>query len=123
MNRAPSSRQGFILLEVLMTLLILAVSFAVFMGAMAQVLRVSSRASHTMEAVSQYEALLFEVESGVRSDLAGYGGRGDLKEEYHYLITAEEQGDFSSYLKSRLFLKEGKELLDLELMVLKAPVQ
>jgi len=118
-----STRKGFILLEVLMTLLILAVSFAVFMGAMAQVLRVSSRASQAMDAVSQYEALLFEVESGVRPDLAGYGGRGDLKNNYHYRILAEERGDFGSFLRSHLFLKEGKESFELELMVLKTPIQ
>ena len=117
------SNKGFLLLEALMALLILAIAFAAFMGAMSQVLRVSYRANHTMDSVSQIEPLLFEIENGVRADLASYGGKGDLKDGYHYEIEAKEEGDLASYLKGRLSSKDGKGFLEMDILVLKAPVQ
>ena len=115
--------EGFLILEALMTLLILAVAFTAFMGAMAQALRVSVRANRTTDAVSQIEPLLFEIESGVRADLAGYGGRGDLKEGGRYRIEARSQGELGSVLKGRFSTNDDRAFLDLDVLVLKAPVQ
>ena len=123
MKKRIYSQGGFLLLEVLMALLVLAVTFAAFMGAMTQALRVSVRANHTMDAVSQLEPLLFEIESGVRADLASDGGKGDLKDGYHYEIEATGEGDLGSRLKGRFLSKDNKASLELDILVLKAPVQ
>ncbi len=114
---------GFLILEVLIVIMILAVAFVAFMGAMAQVVRVSSKSSHMTEAISRYEALLFEIESGLRPDLAGYGGQGNLGEDYHYQITTEKDREFGAFLKNRFSWKEGKEFLDLEVFASKAPAE
>ena len=107
----------------MIAILILAVAFAVFMSAMAQTLRVSVRAKNTAEALSRFDSLLFEIESGIRIDLASYGGRADLKDDYQYEIQAQQDGDFGSRINSRLLWKNDKELLNLDLLVLKVPIQ
>ena len=117
------SHKGFLILEVMIAILILAVAFAVFMSAMAQTLRVSVRAKNTAEALSRFDSLLFEIESGIRIDLASYGGRADLKDDYQYEIQAQQDGDFGSRINSRLLWKNDKELLNLDLLVLKVPIQ
>jgi competence protein ComGC len=122
MNRILTQK-GFLMVEVLIVVLILAVAFTAFMGAMAQSLRVSSKSSQTTDAISRFGAILFEMESGLRPDLAGYGGQGDLEGGYHYRIDAERDEELSSLLKSRLSWKEGKESLQLEVFVLQASAQ
>ena len=117
------SNKGFLLLEVLMALLILAIAFAAFMGAMSQVLRVSYRANHTMDSVSQIEPLLFEIESGVRADLASSGGKGELKDGSHYEIEVKEEGDLASHLTGSLSSRGEKGFLEMDILVLKAPIQ
>jgi hypothetical protein len=103
--------------------MILAVAFVAFMGAMAQVVRVFSKSSRLTDALARYEALFFEIESGLRPDLAGYGGRGVMEDQYHYQIKAEKGREFSAFLKGRLSWKGEKEFLDLEVLASKAPVQ
>ncbi len=110
-------------MEVLITLLMLAVVFTAFMGAIARAAQVSNKAARLTEALTQVDAFLFELESGMRSDLAGYGGRGQLDKGFVYRMDAQEKKDFGAYLKSRFSWKEGKEHLDLEFFVLRAPVQ
>ena len=111
------------MVEVLIVVMILAVAFVAFMGGIAQVLKVSSKSSQTMDAISHYESFLFEIESGLRPDLTGYDGHGDLEGNYHYQIETKMDKEFSAFLKSRLSWKEGKEFLDLEVLVPKAPAQ
>ena len=123
MRRRLFSQKGFLLLEGLMTLLILAITFAAFMGAMTQALRVSVRANHATDAVSQIEALLFEIESGLRADLASDGGKGDMKNDYHYEMDAKEEGELGIRLRGSFSSKDGKEAIRLDILVLKAPVQ
>ena len=114
---------GFLLVEVLMAILILAIAFVAFMGAMAQSMKVSYKSSQTTEAISRYEAFLFEIENGLRPDLAGYGGQGDLEGDYRYQIQAESGGEFGTLLKGRFSWKGGREFLEHEVFVSKAPAQ
>ena len=116
-------QSGFLLLEVLITLFILAITFTVFMGAMTQALRVSVKANRTTDAVSRFEPLLFEIESGVRADLASDGGKGELKNDYLYEIQANDVGSLGSELKGRFSSKDKKASLDLDVLVLKGPVE
>lgn len=116
-------KKGFLIVEVLIAILILAVVFVPLMAAMAQSARVASRSSQTTEAVSRYEALLFEVESGLRPDIAGYGGRGELDGQYRYEIDPVKSTEYGSFLKSRLSWKGGKEFLDVELLATKGVIQ
>ena len=116
-------RKGFLIVEVLIVIMILAVAFTAFLGGMAQVLKVSSKSSRMTDAISRYDSLLFEIENGLRPDLAGYGGHGELGEGYRYQIDSKAGREFSSLLKSRFSWKEGKEFLELELLASKAPTQ
>ena len=86
-------------------------------------LRISARSSRVSEAVSRYEPLLFELESGLRLDRVDYGGEGSLDQNYHYRIEVQKHDDFSSFLKSRLWWNEGKESLDLGVLVSRTPAQ
>ena len=116
-------QKGFLIVEVLIAVMVLAVAFVALMGAMAQAVKVSSRSSRVTEAISRYEPLLFEIESGLRPDIAGYGGHGEMEGKYRYKIEAEKNEELGSFLKSRLSWKEGKEFLDLEFFAQKAPAQ
>lgn len=118
-----SSKSGFLMVEVLITIMILAVAFTVFLGAMAQTLRVSSKSSQLTDAISAFEPLRFELESGLRPDLVFYGGEGNLKNGYNYRIEKNEAGEMDSLLRSRFSWKSGKEFFDLEGVVPQAGVQ
>ena len=120
--RRGNNERGFLMAEVLMAILILAVAFTAFMGAMAQAVRVSSKAGDMTDAISVFEPFLFEVENGLRPDLAGYGGRGALKDKYLYQFEAQTHDDTSSCLKGNFKWKEGKESLDIEVLVSPAAV-
>lgn len=116
------SRSGFLLVEVLLALLVLAVAFVAFLGAMAQALRVSSRSGRTMEAVSKMEELLFGIQNGLRPDLAGYGGEGLLGNDYRYHFKDLEVGETGVWLEGRLSWKD-RSLLEARLFVSKAAVE
>ena len=115
--------KGFLIVEVLIAIMILAVVFVAFMSAMARVLEVSSRAVRVTDSISRYEPFFFDIENGLRPDVAGYGGDGDLSEDCHYHIEAEGRREFAGLLKSRFSWKTGKEFLDLEIFVSKGPAQ
>ena len=116
-------RGGFLIVEVLIAIMVLAVAFVALLGAMAQAVKVSSKSSQMTDAISCYESFLFEIESGVRPDIAGYGGHGDLERKYHYQIESETNKEFSSLLKSRFSWKDGKESLDLQFLAQQAPAE
>jgi type II secretory pathway pseudopilin PulG len=118
--RSALSQEGFFLLEVLMAIMILAVAFVALMGVMAQAMQVSSRSARMTDAISQYESFLFNLETGTRLDLVGYGGHGKLGAEYYFETTAKDN-EFSSLLKNKILWKEGKEFLDIEFIAIKAP--
>ena len=111
------------MVEVLIVIMIVAIAFVLFLGAMAQAVKVSSKSAQLTDAISRYGALLFEIESGLRPDLTGYSGRGTLEADYHYQVDTEKDEEFDALLKSRLSWKEGKEFLELETLIPKAPIQ
>jgi len=121
-NPIPQQK-GFLIIEVLIVIMIIAITFVAFMGAMAQGLRVSSKSDEITDAISRYESFLFEIENGLRPDLAGYGGNGDLAGGYCYQIKTEKSSELTSLLQSQLSWKENKECLNLEVLVSKAPAQ
>lgn len=112
-------QSGFLLMEALLALLVLSVAFVVCLGAVAQALRLSSRAEETTKAVLASETLLFELETGMRPDLVVFGGRGE-RAPYRYVIESETTNDLekpivSFYdLKARMDWKEGRDYLDFE---------
>jgi prepilin-type N-terminal cleavage/methylation domain-containing protein len=118
-----SPQKGFLLLEVLIVMLILAVAFVSFMGVIGQTLRVSVKAREVSEAISQYDALLFELESGMSPDLASFGGRGELEGGYQYEIKTDEMNEAYQFLESKMSWKEGREFLNLKILVPEAPAQ
>ena len=106
--------RGFLLMEALLLILILSITFVSFIGVIFQALKVSSHTHDLTEGLSRYEALVFELESGLRPDLASYGGRGDLEKGFSYEIENREEADSYALLKSRLLWKQGKESLDFD---------
>lgn len=111
------------LVEVLMAILIIAVAFTAFMGAMSQALNASYRSWETIDAISKFESILFQIENGLRPDLAGYGGQGDLTEGYSYSIKAEKSGQTDALLQGKLSWKKGKGSLYAEFLASKAGLQ
>ena len=128
------SAKGFLLIEALIAILILSVVLVAALGGISQGLRLSSRAEETTKAVLAFESLLFELETGTRSDLVGFGGSGNLG-EYSYHIEsqssdsensspseAESDSDSDSdhegpsfyQIKGRMDWKDGKENIALE---------
>ena len=55
--------------EVLVVILIVAVAFTAFLGAIGQALTVSFRSARLEDAVSRHEEILFEFANGFRLDL------------------------------------------------------
>ena len=110
-------------MELLIVVLVLAVSFVAFAGVIAQALKVSSRWIGTTDAVSAAEPLFFQIESGLRPDLAGYGGTGKLPGGYHYRIEAEEGRAADTLLEGRLDREEGGSLFEFRVRVFKAPIE
>ena len=85
------SEKGFTLLEVLISILILAVTLTAFMGGISQVLMLSGRMEETSQVLAGYEKLLFELETGMRADLVAYGGQGKLNDKLTYEIKSKPQ--------------------------------
>ncbi len=107
-------------MEALILILILAVTFVAFIGVIGQALKISSRSRDLSKAISEAEMLFFEVESGLRPDLANEGGRGEL-DGFQYEIKSQS-GEFSSALSNRFSLNR-QEVLDFECVALQGAVQ
>lgn len=120
---ARCPQKGFLIVEVLVVVLVLAAAFTFFMTAMRQALRVSERSGRTPEAISKLESLFFQLESGLRPDLAGYGGQADAGDGYQCRLEVVKNEDYAALLKSRLSWKSGREFIEQESWVSKAPVQ
>lgn len=123
MKNALANQNGFLIMDVLIAIMVLAVMFCLFMGAMMQTAKVSLISSQTTEAVSEFEQLIFEIQNGLRGDLAVYGGEGPLKDKYRYKIVGVSEEEHTAQIKSILFSKNGKEMLGLDAVVLRAGVQ
>ncbi len=107
------------MLEVLIALLILAVTFTASMGVVFRALRISQRAEETTEAVLKTDKVLFELESGLRADLAKYGGREILDENYQFETTAKGREVFFQDHKIRI-LKHGVPILTKDVVLREA---
>lgn len=112
------AEQGFFLMEALILVLVISLTFVAFMGVIAQALKISVRDQELLEGISKYEELLFELENGLRPDLLLFGGRGK-EGAYHYEIKSENEKDRDSYghFKSRLAWKKDREFLDFDFFV------
>ena len=110
-------------MEALILILIISVTFTAFIGVMAQSLKISSRSRALTDAVSKYEFLLFELESGFRADLLNFGGREEIEGGYQYSIQNEEDKESYAFLKSKLTWKSGKESLEFDLVMPASAVQ
>lgn len=107
------------LLEALIAMLILSVTFTATSGAVLQALRVSQRAEETTHAVSKAGNVLFELESGLRADLVKYGGRESLGGEYQFEATAGTGRDLFHDHKIRI-LKRGLPVLEEDIVLKEA---
>ena len=122
-------------MEALILILILSVSFVSFVGVTLQALKVSSRTRDLTEGLTKYESLVFELENGLRPDLASYGGRGEFSSPensrpksrpeagYRYEIRNEEETESYALLKNRLLWKKGNDSLDFDLFASKGALQ
>ena len=118
-------------MEALILILILSVSFVSFVGVTLQALKVSSRTRDLTEGLTKYESLVFELENGLRPDLASYGGRGGFpagrksEEESNdrYEIQNVEEPESYALLKNRLLWKKGDDSLDFDLFASKGALQ
>ena len=113
---ARPQRQGFLLIEALLALLILSLVLVASLGAIAQGLRIAKKGEETTRALLTFEKILFDLETGKRLDWVLYGGKGEWDEKYQYEMTSRVETNlplFSS-LKTRLSWKEGRGSLQLE---------
>lgn len=67
-----TTQKGFMLMEALILILIIAVTFTAFLGLIGKSLKVSSRGRALTDAVLKYEFNLFEFESGFRDELPAF---------------------------------------------------
>ena len=108
---SSSNDNGFLLLEALIAMLILSVTFVAVAGAVLQALRVSERAEETTGAVLKADNALFELESGLRADLVKYGGRENLGGDYQ-LETIPRDGRNLFHEHRIRVLKRGNPVLE-----------
>ncbi len=114
------SDRGFLLLEVLVTIAILSIVIVSFFGVIGTALRISEKGRGIALAAADYDRLVFELESGLRPDLAGYGGSGEGEGGCRYQLEAETSRDLYSQLKGQISWKNGTEALGLDLIVSEA---
>lgn len=123
--RPIGSRKGFLILEVLVAVCVLSVAFVVFLGVLAQAIKVSARSARSMEAVGKFETLWFDLQCGLRPDLVRYGGRGNAGDGYFHEIEIRTDNETGSLLAARIWFGESsgsKEALVLDAFVLAAPI-
>jgi competence protein ComGC len=114
---------GFLLMEALIAILILLIGFVSFVAVIGQVLKVTTRTEELTRAINQYEALIFELESGEKNDLVSYGGSGGLDKGLRYeIISRQEVGGYFS-LEAKLSWRGGDDFLNSELLLSEAPIQ
>lgn len=116
-------RQGFLLIEVLLAILIISVAFTASAGVLRQALMISEKTIQTTEAISAYENLQFELDAGTRPDLVAYGGKGPLANKYRYSLEPLAEDESFFWTKSRILSGSGKDLLSHDLFLSEAPVQ
>ena len=115
--------KGFLMMEALILILIISVTFTAFIGVIVQALKVSSRSRETTDAVSKYEFLLFELENGFRADLLNFGGRENVEGGYEYEIKNDGDKDSYASLRSKLSWRGGKESFEFDLVMPQGEVQ
>lgn len=121
-------------MEVLVALVIFAIVVVASSRVFIQVLDVTKRSEENTEAILRFEDLIYQLETGERSDLLYYGGRGQL-EGFAYEIKSQvvkeemkDQGQtlkeeatnevFMTYLlDTHLSWKEGKRFLVQDLLL------
>ena len=116
-------QSGFLLTEALILVLIVSLVFIACMRVMSQTIEISSRSAGLTEAISNYEKHLFELESALRPDLAGFGGHGELEREYNYEIQNLENREIYSFLQTKFSWNQGRDFLDLSLVVPEGGIQ
>ncbi len=118
-----TGQKGSLMLEALIVILILAVNFVVFAGVVSRASHVSARSFWTLEAVSEAESALFDLDTGVRSDLVSYGGKSEKNGAWQYEIRSENEGEYISFLKGRIFKEKPLFRLEFEASALRMPVE
>ena len=112
------SRDGFLLLEALIAILILSIALVASLGGIAQALRIAKRGEETTRNLLAFERILYELETGERLDLVSEGGKGELEGGSQYQI----EKDSFSFLKTRLLGRDKKEVLNFETFLGEAPL-
>ncbi len=117
-----NQNKGFLLVEALIAIVILAIVTATFLTGMAQALKVEDKANQTTRAVYEFEKTLYELETEKREDLIAYGGR-EVKGPYRLAIESKEKTDLGEKLPSfyhlnvKLSWKEDREFLEEDLFL------
>ena len=123
MNKRRHPPEGFLLMEVLIAISVLAIAFVAFVAVLGQVLNITSRSTDLTHAIAKYETLFFDLENGERNDLVSYGGRGGIEGGYQYEILSQQETDGYFTLKTKIFWKGGKDFMDLDLLLPESPIQ
>lgn len=71
---AKRSEHGFLLIEVLVAIVIIAVTVTALLTGLRQALQMTARSEEFTQAALPMETLLFEIETGARADLLENGG-------------------------------------------------
>ncbi len=116
-------QKGFLMMEALILILIISVTFTAFTGVITQVLKISARGRALTDSIMKYEFFLFELENGFRADLLSFGGREDVEGGYQYSVQNEGNDNSYASLKSKLTWKSGKEFLEFDLVLPEAGVR
>lgn len=118
-----TNQKGFLIVDVLIAIMVLAVLFALFMGAMMQSAKVAIKSARMTDAISSFGPILFEVETGLRPDLALYGGEGQLKPDFRYKLIDTSEEEYAAKVKAAVIARNGAELISLDAVVSRSGVQ
>lgn len=116
-------QKGFLIVDVLIAIMVLAVLFALFMGAMMQSAKAALKSARTTDALSSFEPVLFEMQSGLRPDLTMYGGDGQIKPDFRYKVVGVSEEEYTARIKASIAAKNGAEFISLDAVVTQSGVQ
>jgi len=90
-TETTTNHAGFLLMEALVSIAILSIALLVGLSAMGQALYVAKKTEELTEMIVSSEDLLFTLETGSRTDLIFYGGKGKVQaNDSLYEIKSEE---------------------------------
>lgn len=103
-----ANQKGFLLIEVLIALMLLAIVFTAFAAMLGQCLFIFQKSRDQFQMIASADQLMFELETGERLDLVSYGGREKRENRFLLEIDSEPHGEKFYQLKLRLKIPVGR---------------